>query len=401
MCGCECRRGFTPHETQANGSPARMAYHDNPHSLPDSVVDDSATPLRVALVGYGYAGKTFHAPLIRSVPGLVLDTVASHDAGKVHADLPDVEVVADAATAFADPRLDVVVIASPNATHAPLARAALEAGKHVVVDKPFALDLAQARELAAIAERERHVLSVFQNRRWDSDFLGVRQLMDTGRLGQVTHFESHIDRFRPRVRARWREQAGAGSGLWYDLGPHLVDQALCLFGVPDRVRASLATQRDGSETTDWAHVVLEYGERRVILHAGMLVAGGSPRFVVHGTQGSVVKPKIGPQETQLLAGMRPGDKGWGEDTDDLLLYAGNGDVEPLAPPHGDQSRYYAAFRDAVRGHGLNPVTPQQAIAVMAVIEAAITSAAEGKAVVPALNVAERGAWLGNQAGGAV
>jgi predicted dehydrogenase len=329
------------------------------------------------------------------VPGLALVTVVSRDAGKVHADLPDVDVVADAAAACADPRLDVVVIASPNDTHAPLARAALEAGKHVVVDKPFALDLAQARELAAIAERERRVLSVFQNRRWDTGFLGVRQLMEAGRLGKVTHFESHIDRFRPRVRARWREQAGAGSGLWYDLGPHLVDQALCLFGVPDRVRASLATQRDGGEATDWAHAVLEYGERRAILHASMLVAGGSPRFVVHGTQGSLVKPKIDPQETQLLEGMRPGDAGWGEDTDDLLLYDGNGEVELLAPPRGDQSRYYAAFRDAVQGRGPNPVTPRQAIAVMAVIEAAMASATEGQAIVPELSAAERGAWPGS------
>lgn len=358
-------------------------------------MQDSVPPLRVALVGYGYAGRTFHAPLICSVPGLVLDAVVSRDPGKVRADLPGVDVVADAAAAFADPRLDIVVIASPNDTHAPLARAALEAGKHVVVDKPFALHLAQARELAAIAERERRVLSVFQNRRWDSDFLGVWQLVKEGRLGKVTHFESHIDRFRPQVRARWREQAGAGSGLWYDLGPHLVDQALCLFGLPDRVWASLATQRDAGEVTDWAHAVLEYGERRVILHASMLVAGGSSRFIVHGTQGSVAKLKSDPQETQLLAGMRPGDAGWGEDTDKLLLYHGNGEVEPLAPPRGDQSRYYAAFRDAVQGRGPNPVTPRQAIAVMAVIEAAMASAMGGKAIVLELDAAERDAWPGS------
>ncbi|AIF45932.1 oxidoreductase [Dyella japonica] len=353
---------------------------------------DTITPLRVALIGYGFAGKTFHAPLIRSVPGLALSTVVSRDAGKVHVDLPDVEVVADVAAALADPHLDVVVIASPNDTHAPLARAALEAGKHVVVDKPFALDLAQARELVDVAEREQRVLSVFQNRRWDTDFLGVRQLMEAGRLGEVTHFESHIDRFRPQVRARWREQAGAGSGLWYDLGPHLVDQALCLFGVPDSVWASLATQRDGGEATDWAHVVLAYGGRRVILHASMLVAGGTPRFVVHGTQGSVVKPKIDPQEAQLLAGVRPGDAGWGRDADDLLLYDGSGQVEHIASPLGDQSRYYAAFRDAVRGYGPHPVTPRQAIGVMAVIEAAMTSAAEGRAVSPELRDEERHAW---------
>lgn len=352
----------------------------------------STAPLRVALIGYGFAGKTFHAPLIRSVPGLALSTVVSRDAAKVHADLPDVDVVASADVALADPQLDVVVIASPNDTHAPLARAALEAGKHVVVDKPFALDLVEARELAAIAERAGRVLSVFQNRRWDADFLGIRQLITEGRLGEVTHFESHIDRFRPQVRVRWREQPGAGSGLWYDLGPHLVDQALCLFGLPDRVWASLAVQREGGTVTDWAHVVLEYGQRRVILHASMLVAGGSPRFVVHGTLGSAVKSMIDPQETQLLAGMRPGDVDWGVDPDDLLLYDGSGNIERVSSPRGDQSRYYAAFRDAVLGQGDNPVTPQQAITVMAVIEAAIASAAEGHAVELALSVSERDAW---------
>lgn len=353
---------------------------------------DVSAPLRVALIGYGFAGKTFHAPLIRSVPGLALSTVVSRDAGKVRADLPDVDVVADAADVFANPELDIVVIASPNDTHAPLARAALEAGKHVVVDKPFALDLAQARELAAVAARQARVLSVFQNRRWDSDFLGVRQVMSQGVLGEVRHFESHIDRFRPQVRARWREQAGAGSGLWYDLGPHLVDQVLCLFGLPDRVWASLATQREGGEVTDWAHVVLEYGARRVILHAGMLVAGGSARFTVHGTQGSLVKANIDQQEAQLIAGVRPGDEEWGHDPDDLVLYDGHGQATRVPAPRGDQSRYYAAFRDAVLGRGANPVTPRQAITVMAVIEAAIASAAQGRAIALELDAEERSAW---------
>lgn len=355
-------------------------------------MNDSSAPLRVALVGYGFAGKTFHAPLIRSVPGLELATIVSRDAGKVHADLPDVHVVDHVDDALSDPALDIVVIASPNDTHAPLARAALEAGKHVVVDKPFALDLAQARALAALASERRRALSVFQNRRWDTDFLGVRQIVAQGMLGEVMHFESHIDRFRPQVRARWREQAGAGGGLWYDLGPHLVDQALCLFGLPDRVWASLAIQREGGEATDWAHVVLEYARLRVILHAGMLSAGGSARFLVHGTQGSLSKAKIDPQETQLLQGLRPGAEGWGVDADPLLVFDGAGNVTTVPAPRGDQSRYYAAFRDAVLGRAANPVTPAQAITVMAVIEAAMASAAQGKAVTLDLYEEERAAW---------
>ena len=351
-----------------------------------------SSSIRVALVGYGYAGKTFHAPLIRSVPGLELATVVSRDAAKVHADLPDVAVVADAHAAIADPQTSLIVIASPNDTHAPLAQAALEAGKHVVVDKPLALDLAQARELASVAERQGKLLSVFQNRRWDSDFLGVRQAMANGVLGEVKHFESHIDRFRPQVRVRWREQPGAGSGLWYDLGPHLIDQAMLLFGLPDQVLASLATQRDGGEVTDWAHVVLMYGTRRIILHASMLVAGGSVRFTVHGTQASLIKLHADRQEAQLLAGVRPGDASWGEDLDPILIYDGEGRMTERAAPLGDQRQYYIALRDAVLGKGANPVTPSQAITVMAVIEAAMESSASGRAIELRLSEQERRAW---------
>jgi predicted dehydrogenase len=355
-------------------------------------MNPSTSPIGVALIGYGYAGKTFHAPLIRSVDGLELAVVVSRDAAKVHADLPHVEVIGDVQAAIADPRVSLVVIASPNDTHAPLARAALMAGKHVVVDKPFALDVAEARALAELAEQRQRVLSVFQNRRWDSDFLGVRQAIAEGRLGEVMHFESHIDRFRPQVRTRWREQRGAGSGLWYDLGPHLLDQALLLFGLPERVLASMAVQRDGGEVTDWVHVVLEYGARRVIVHAGMLVAGGSPRFVLHGTRGSLVKPQADRQEAQLLAGMVPGASGWGEDADAMQLYDGSGAVISLPAPRGDQRQYYQRLGAALRGQGANPVTPWQAVSVMAVLEAAMVSASEGRAITPTWGVQEREAW---------
>ena len=194
----------------------------------------SAPSIHVALIGYGFAGHTFHAPLIAATPGLRLSVVGSRDAGKVQADHPEVAVLADPFAAATDARADLVVIATPNDSHAPLARAALAAGKHVVVDKPFTLDLAQARGLAALAAQHGRLLSVFQNRRWDSDYLGIRQVIDDGLLGEVAHFESHIDRYRPQVRERWREQAGPGSGLWWDLGPHLVDQALHLFGLPQK-----------------------------------------------------------------------------------------------------------------------------------------------------------------------
>ncbi|MCF7220682.1 oxidoreductase [Marilutibacter chinensis] len=349
-------------------------------------------PVRTALIGYGFAGRTFHAPLIRAVPGLALSVVASGDAAKVHAELPDVEVIGDPLRAIADPRVELVVIASPNDSHVALAQAALGAGKHVVVDKPFTLSLDDARELASLADECGRLLSVFQNRRWDSDFLAIRDAIDAGLVGEAMHLESRIERFRPQVRMRWREQAGPGSGLWWDLGPHLVDQALQLFGLPERVLGSFALQREGARTPDWAHVVLEHGGRRSVLHAGMLAAGGHSRFLLHGTGGSVVKPAADQQEAQLLAGVRPGDGEWGLDPDPLLLHDGSGTTRRIDAPRGDQSRYYAAVAGAVRGQAPNPVSPAQAVAVMAVLEAAIASAESGQAIAPALTDAEREAF---------
>lgn len=348
-------------------------------------------PLRVALIGYGFAGKTFHAPLIAATPGLELAVIGSSDAAKVGADFPAAAVVADPLQAAIDARADLAVIATPNHSHAPLARAALAAGKHVVVDKPFTLDLAEARELAALAQRHGRLLSVFQNRRWDSDYLGVKQAIESGRLGEIAHFESHIDRFRPQVRERWREQAGPGTGVWWDLGPHLADQALQLFGLPERVFASLSVQRDGAVVADWAHVVLEYPRLRAILHAGMLAAGGVARFLVHGRDGSVVKARADRQEAQLLAGLAPGAPGWGEAPDELHWFGADGETRSPTPA-GDQRRYYAAVRDAVAGRGANPVTPLQAVALMAVLEAADASAAQGRALAPALSEDERAAF---------
>lgn len=345
-------------------------------------MSQDSDPIRVALIGYGFAGRTFHAPLIKAVPGLSLVVVASSDAARVLADLPGVAVIADPFQAVADPGVDLVVVASPNDSHASLARAALAAGRHVVVDKPLTPSLSEARRLAVLAQKRGRLLSVFQNRRWDSDFLAVRQAIDDGRVGEVVHFESRIERFRPQVRARWREQAGPASGLWWDLGPHLVDQALQLFGRPDTVQASFAVQRDGAHTDDWAHAVLGFGALRVVLHAGMLAAGAGARFVVHGTRGSLVKRHADPQEAQLIAGVRPGDAHWGVDADELQWYDGSGAIRALPTPRGDQSRYYAAIAATLRRGGGNPVTPAQALDVMAVLEAGVASAVQRRTVTP-------------------
>ena len=350
---------------------------------------NKAKTINIALIGYGFVGKTFHAPLLQSVDGLKLAVVSSRDEEKVKRDLPDVQVVATPEEAIQHPDVDLVVIASPNATHAPLAALALNAGKHVVVDKPFTLDMQEARDLIALADEKQRLLSVFHNRRWDSDFLGIKQVIEEDRLGKVKLFESHIDRFRPEVRVRWREQNVPGSGLWFDLGPHLIDQTLQLFGLPQSVQGNIATLRDGAEINDWAHVVLNYPEHKMILHASMLVAGGTSRFTVHGDKASVVKARIDQQEAQLLAGVIPGSESWGEDSDDMVLFDAAGDATRLKTPKGDQRQYYINVRDALTGKIENPVHPVEALAVMAVLEAAVRSSETGSTQTLELTAEER------------
>ncbi|PKE29452.1 oxidoreductase [Rahnella sp. AA] len=327
--------------------------------------------IRVGLVGYGFASKTFHAPLITGTSEMVLAAVSSSDAAKVHADWPAMQVVADPQALFDDPTLDLIVIPTPNDTHFPLARAALNAGKHVVVDKPFTVTLAQAKELDALAKEKGLLLSVFHNRRWDSDFLTLKKLLADGTLGEVSYVESHFDRFRPEVRQRWREMKGAGSGIWFDLGPHILDQALQLFGVPVAINVDMAQLRPNAQTTDYFHAVLTYPQRRVVLHGSMLVAAESARFQVHGTRGSYVKFGLDPQEDNLKAGARPPCENWGFDARDGVLTLAEGDtmtesVYPTLP--GNYPAYYAGIRDAINGKGENPVPAADAIAVMELIE---------------------------------
>jgi predicted dehydrogenase len=299
----------------------------------------------------------------------VLGTRRSAD----EAGYPEALAVPDRLAAARHDEADLVVIATPNDSHFTLAEAALRAGKHVVVDKPFTITAAEARALAALASDAGRVLSVFHNRRWDSDFLGVRGTIAAGALGEVVEVRSEMSRYRPQVRDRWRERAGPGSGVWYDLGPHLVDQALLLFGLPAVVAADLRIQREGGTAVDWFHVLLGYGRARVILSSSMLAAGISPRFLVRGTAASLTKLGWDRQEEQLVRGVEPGSP------------------ECLAP-RGDYPAYYAGLHDAIAEGGEPPVTAAQASAVMAVIEAGERSAAEGRIVAPDFTREERRAW---------
>jgi predicted dehydrogenase len=335
----------------------------------------------------------FHAPLISATPGLILAVIGSRRGTAVRSVYPDAEPVSDPLSAASHPDVDLVVIATPNDTHAPLAEAALRAGKHVVVDKPFTVTLAEARALADLAEQVERVLSVFQNRRWDSDFLAIRQEIAGGRVGEVVELRSEISRYRPEVRDRWRERAGPASGVWYDLGPHLIDQALVLFGPPESVQADLRVQRRGGSAVDWFHTVLGYGPMRVILASSVLATDAPARFLVRGTKGSLTKRGGDVQEDQLLGGMKPGSPEWGLDPDPLVFVGGDERTSAeLAVPPGNYLGYYTTIRDVIRGEGELPVTPAQATTVMALIEAGMRSSAEGRVASPSYTAAERSAW---------
>ena len=299
--------------------------------------------IRVALLGRGMAGTVFHAPLVRALPELELAIVAGS---------------ADSAAAIASPDIDLVVIATPNLTHVPLARAALEAGKHVVVDKPFATDVAGADALIELAAARGRMLTVFHNRRWDGDFLTVRQLIGSGRLGEVLLFEAHWDRFRPVPRAGWRETADEGSGLLWDLGPHLIDQALLLFGQPDSVSADVASQREGAAVDDYFALTLHYGRRRVVLSASSLVAQARPRFAVHGTGGSYVKHGLDPQEEALKAGATA--PATGDPRQDGILTGADGGCESVPTLPGRYLAFYEGVVEAMAGRAAPPVAPADA-----------------------------------------
>jgi predicted dehydrogenase len=340
--------------------------------LKDGILDQM---IGVGLIGYGLGGRAFHAPYVESSPDMTLRSIVSRDPAKVHADLPDAQVVANVNMLLADPNIDLVIVSSPDELHAEHALAALDADKHVLVDKPFATSVADARRLVEASERSERLLTVFHNRRWDADFRTLQALLADGRLGAVATMESRFDRWRPEPANTWKETRPGGS--WIDLGPHLVDQALVLFGRPLAVSADIATVREGAQGPDYFQATLRYADKRVTLHSSKLVAAHDLRFAVHGTGGSWIKHGIDPQEAAAVAGRRPEGNSWGHDPVDGLLTLGDAGKSSIRIPNanGDYRLFWSALAAAIRGKGPNPVSPSEAIAVMEVLDAGARSAA--------------------------
>ncbi|MFE1322108.1 Gfo/Idh/MocA family oxidoreductase [Kitasatospora phosalacinea] len=351
-----------------------------------------SSPLNVGLVGYGIAGAVFHAPLISTTPGLRLAAVVTADPerrARASREHPRAALFADAdALLAAAPELglDLLVVASPNRTHVPLATAALEAGLPVVVDKPLAATAAEGERLVALARERGLLLSVFQNRRWDGDFRTVRQLLDSGRLGRVNRFESRFERWRPELTGAWRESGdpAAAGGVLYDLGAHLVDQALLLFGPAERVYAELDARRTGAATDDDSFVALTHADG-TRSHLWMSATAGDlgPRFRVLGSRGAYVVHGLDGQEDALRAGRTPAEPGWGALPPEQWGSLRAGDAAEAVPTlPGSYQEYYAGLAEALHGRGPAPVDAGDAVAVLRVLEAAQRSSRTGEVVAP-------------------
>ncbi len=344
---------------------------------------------RVALVGYGLAGRVFHAPLIAATRKLELAAIVTANPDRVaraRQDYPGVEVLADTTSLFSGSRhIDLVVVATPNEAHVPVALESIAAHVAVVVDKPLAPSSDAALELIARAGGAGVLLSVFQNRRYDGDFLTLRRLIQSGRLGRIQRFESRFERWRPVVDpTRWREDpdpARAG-GLLFDLGAHLIDQALVLFGPARRVYAELDVRRSGAAVDDETFVAITHVSGvRSHLFASAVAGLPGPRFSVSGDRAGYRKPGMDVQESQLNKGLRPGDAGWGVEDPALsgLLGAGE-EVESIPTAPGSYETFYGEMAVALEGGGPVPVDPNDALATLRVIEAARESAVTRRVV---------------------
>ncbi|MDP5274392.1 oxidoreductase [Chengkuizengella axinellae] len=335
--------------------------------------------INVGLVGFGFSGQIFHAPFIHCHSGFHLSKVVERSHQNSKKIYPYVDVVHQFDLLLDDPTIDLVIIATSNEFHYSMAKKALLAKKHVIVEKPFTVTSHEAIDLMNEAKKNNLILSVYQNRRFDSDFLTVQHVVNQHLIGEIVEYEAHYDRYRNVLKGSWKEENRPGSGILYDLGPHLIDQALTLFGLPDSITADVSMQRSVSKTTDSFDIRLNYKNRRVILKAGMLVREPGPRYVIHGSKGSFVKYGIDPQEEQLKSGMLPSDdeygiensKIWGTINTDIKGLHFRGQIESSK---GSYMEFYNNIHDVICRKKTLLVDPSDVFNSIRIIELAIESA---------------------------
>lgn len=337
------------------------------------------TPINTALLSYGMSGEIFHAPLIAAHAGFRLAKVVQRRSATAQNRYPSVTVVNSIDDVLRDDAIELVVINTPNETHYDFTVRVLDAGKHAIVEKPFSVTTAEADALIDLAEKRDRVLTVFQNRRWDGDFLTLRQVIAQRLVGKIASFELHYDRYRNYIEANtWKEEMAPGTGILYNLGSHMLDQVLVLFGFPLEIDARLGIQRPGGKVDDYYDIRLQYTDFQVIVRSSYLVREPMPRYILHGTEGSFVKFGIDPQEQALKDGRLPGSAGWGSEppsdwgrinTNVSGLHI-SGTVETL---HGNYLTYYNNVYDVIRNGGELAVKPGESRDVIKLIEACAES----------------------------
>ncbi|HKW62942.1 MAG TPA: oxidoreductase [Candidatus Acidoferrum sp.] len=349
---------------------------------------ETAQVIEVGLVGFGLAGRAFHAPVIRAVPGLHLAAIVQRTGSEAAEKYPDVRIVHSMDELLAIREIRLVVIATPNDTHYPFARQCLEAGRDVVVDKPFTTTVEEAQSLVDFAKKNGRLITVYQNRRYDGDFQAIRKLVAEGTLGRIVRFETHYDRYRPQLKpGAWRETTRPGSGILFDIAPHLIDHALVLFGLPEAVTADVRIERENAVADDAFDIMFHYpGALRAVLRSSILAAALRPRFVLLGTRGSFVKQTVDPQENNLRHGNIPASGPWGAEPEEnwglLTVPAGDKFSQQRIPSANCDFRdYYANVRDVLLGKAAPAVTPEWAVNVMRLLEMARESS-ERRCAIP-------------------
>ena len=344
------------------------------------------SPIQTAICSFGMSGKVFHAPFVHANKGYNLYGVWERSKKTVNQFYKEAKSFDTLEEMLADENIELVIINTPNATHFDYSKKALLAGKHIIVEKPFVINSNEGEELIALAAQQQKKISVYQNRRYDSDFLLLKKVLDEKLLGEIGEAEFHYDRFKKELSPKvHKETPGPGAGLLYDLGPHLIDQALQLFGKPDAIFADNTTIRPISKVDDYFEILLYYPGKRVRLHASNQVREAIPAFVMHGSEGSLIKSRADVQENDLIAGKMPDSSNWGVEPDNeegfLYLEKDNGVTKELiTPPPGNYMGYFDQMYKAIRFNEVVPVTAEDGLEVIKVIEAALKSNKERRVV---------------------
>ncbi len=333
-----------------------------------------SSPITTALLSYGMSGEIFHAPFLSIHPGFQLRKVLERSKQKVNQRYPQIISVKDKREVLNDPSIELVIVNTPNETHYSFVKEVLNAGKHVVVEKPFTVTSAEAEELIALSKKKNNILTVFQSRRFDGDFKTLQRIVKEELVGRIVEAEFHYDRFRNYVEANtWKEEAKPGTGILYNLGSHMLDQVLILFGKPNEVDARIGIQRPGGAVDDFYDIRLSYNDLLVIVKSSYLVREQGPRYTLHGIQGSFVKYGIDPQEQDLKDGKLPTIEGWGKE-DKQWWGKINSTIhdehveKKIETLPGDYKEFYDSVHDAIRNRAPLTVKPEEAKEVIRLIE---------------------------------